>query len=105
MKNDSQTPNSGKPQSRGFILGDDWLVQPDLNRVSRDDGEQRIPDKFMQVLVYLVEHPGVVSRGELMDAVWPDSIVVEESLTRAISELRKVFGDDPRQPHLHRNDS
>ncbi|MCP4548118.1 MAG: hypothetical protein GY835_16765 [bacterium] len=98
MRNDSHTPNPGKPHPQGFILGDDWLVQPDLNRICRGDDEQRIPDKFMQVLVFLVENPGVVSRRELMDAVWPDSIVVEESLTRAISELRKVFGDDPRRP-------
>jgi len=80
----------------GFLLAGHWCIEPELNRISGPDGDLRVQDKFMQVLVYLAEHPGVVSRQELMEAVWPDSIVVDEALTRAISELRKALGDDPR---------
>ncbi|MFH1844007.1 MAG: winged helix-turn-helix domain-containing protein, partial [bacterium] len=77
-----------------------WRIHPDENRICCDKGDYRIPAKFMEVLICLIDHPGVVSRQTMKDTVWPDSIVVEESLTRAISELRKVFGDDPRAPRF-----
>ncbi len=84
----------------GFILGEIWQVEPKLNRIYKGERGVQIPDKYMQVLMCLVERGGVVSREELMQAVWPDSYVVEESLTRAVSELRKIFGDDPRNPRF-----
>ena len=33
-----------------------------------------------------------------MRAVWPDTFVGDDVLTRAISELRRVFGDDVKDP-------
>jgi Tol biopolymer transport system component/DNA-binding winged helix-turn-helix (wHTH) protein len=83
-----------------FIIGKDWLVQPRLNRISSAGKSVRLPSKYMHVLVCLAERPGEpVSREELMETVWKDTIVVEESLTRAISELRKIFNDDTKQSH------
>lgn len=80
-----------------FLIGKDWLVQPRLNRVISASKSVRLPPKYMHVLVCLAERPGQpLSREELMEAVWKDTIVVEESLTRAISELRKVFDDDSK---------
>ncbi len=76
-----------------------WLVQPELNRVSGPDGEVRLEPRVMLVLVRLARVPGrVVTRNELLDEVWGETIVGEESLTRAISDLRRVLGDNPRQP-------
>jgi Tol biopolymer transport system component/DNA-binding winged helix-turn-helix (wHTH) protein len=78
-----------------FFIGKDWLVQPSLNRISNAGKSVRIPSKYMHVLVCLAERPGEpIGREELMETVWKDTIVVEESLTRAISELRKIFADD-----------
>ncbi len=61
----------------------------------------RLESKAMQVLVYLVEHTGlVVSRGELEEHLWPGRIVTEDAVTNAIAKLRRVFGDDARHPHV-----
>ena len=87
-------------ESRSFLLDGRWRVLPALNRIIDGETEHSVPDKQMQVLVVLIERGGVVSRAELFDAVWPDTIVVEESLTRAISSLRKLFDDDPRSPRV-----
>jgi len=58
-----------------------------------------LPPRAMTVLATLVARPGsVVSKQELMDAVWPDTFVTESSLLEAIGLLRQTFGDDPRQP-------
>ena len=55
----------------------------------------------MQVLLCLAERPGdVVSRQTLFDTVWTDMVVCEDALTRAISELRQVLGDDTASPHI-----
>ena len=35
----------------------------------------------------------VVPKAELMDAVWPDTYVTEDSLTQSIREIRKAMGD------------
>ena len=40
----------------------------------------------------------LLSRGDLLDAVWPDVTVGEEVLTHAIAELRRAAGDDRRAP-------
>ena len=33
-------------------------------------------------------------RQELLDAVWPDRVVIEDSLTQCIAQLRRVLGDE-----------
>ena len=55
----------------------------------------------MQVLVCLAEHAGeVVPKERLMRSVWPDTFVGDDVLTRCISELRRVFGDDVKEPRF-----
>ncbi len=76
-----------------------WLVQPALNRISGSEGPVQIEPRVMAVLLVLAEQPGeLVTRLDLLDQVWGDAVVGEEILTRAISELRRVFGDQARQP-------
>ena len=83
-----------------FRLGP-WLVQPDLNRISGDHGDSPIEPRVMQVLLCLADRPGKVwSRQALLDEVWGGSVVGEEILTRAISELRRIFADKARDPRF-----
>ena len=35
-----------------------------------------------------------------MRTVWSDTFVSDDVLTRCISKLRRVFGDDPKEPHV-----
>jgi TolB-like protein/DNA-binding winged helix-turn-helix (wHTH) protein/tetratricopeptide (TPR) repeat protein len=78
------------------------LVSPALRSVQDDSGSiLQLENKVMQVLVCLVEHPGeLVLKEALIRSVWPDTFVTDDVLTRAISELRRIFGDDPKQPHV-----
>ncbi len=36
----------------------------------------------------------MVSKSELMKSGWPEVVVTDDSLAKAISELRKLFGDE-----------
>ena len=60
-------------------------------------GDQPIPltPKAYDTLLALVENAGhSLKKDELMQRVWPDTFVEESSLTRNISVLRKVLGDE-----------
>ena len=83
-----------------FHLGD-WRVEPRLNAVSRNGTTFRLQPKIMEVLVCLAQHAGEpVSKETLLGSVWPGTFVTDDVLTRAISELRRVFEDDAQQPHF-----
>jgi DNA-binding winged helix-turn-helix (wHTH) protein len=84
-----------------FTIGE-WRVHPQLNRLSRADGEEvQLEPKMMDVLVRLAQTPGeVVSRETLIDAVWPEVFISESVLTRAIAGLRRALGDDARTPRF-----
>lgn len=76
-----------------------WLVQPRRNRITRNDQTIALEPKVMEVLVVLAEQAGeVVTRDELLEAIWAELVVTEEALTRCISALRIAFGDDYQHP-------
>ncbi|WP_165784490.1 winged helix-turn-helix domain-containing protein [Zhengella mangrovi] len=77
----------------------DWLVDAPSGRISRDGEEAKLEPKMMDVLVFLAGHPNlVISRSTLEEAVWADTIVSYETLTSTVQKLRKVLGDDARDP-------
>jgi Tol biopolymer transport system component/DNA-binding winged helix-turn-helix (wHTH) protein len=79
-----------------FRLGE-WLVEPQLNIISHENKTIKVEPKIMQVLICLTEHAGqVVAKRDLIAQVWVDTFVTDDVLTRSISELRKIFGDDPK---------
>jgi TolB-like protein/Tfp pilus assembly protein PilF len=77
---------------KGFRFGE-FNVAPKSGTVTGPDGERRLEPRVMAVLVELAKRANeVAERSELFAAVWPNQVVLDENLTRAISELRKVFG-------------
>lgn len=81
-----------------FRLGD-WLVRPSLAAIERGGEAVHVTPRSMAVLVYLADaRGGVVSRNELLDAVWPGMSVTPDALSQCVVELRKAFHDDPKQP-------
>ena len=57
-----------------------------------------IEGKPLDILLELLGHAGeVVTKGELMESVWPGVTVAEGSLTTAMSKLRRAIGDTADQ--------
>ena len=53
----------------------------------------------MRLLLCLAEHAGeVVSIDDLLNQVWSDVVVAPDSVYQAVASLRRVLGDDPKQP-------
>ena len=60
--------------------------------------EIKLRPKAFEVLSYLVENDGrLVSKDELIKAVWPDSFVTDDSLVQCLIEVRRALGDETQE--------
>lgn len=81
--------------TRTSVRFDQYTLDLDRMCVLGPAGRIELRPKSYEVLHYLVEHAGrVVTKAEVIKAVWPDVIVTDESLTRCISEVRRALCDD-----------
>jgi TolB-like protein/DNA-binding winged helix-turn-helix (wHTH) protein len=68
----------------------------DLTRgcLRRGNEEIKLRPKSFEALKYLVANHGrLVTKAELLDAVWPDAFVTENSLVQCLIEVRRALGD------------
>ncbi len=66
--------------------------------VAPDGGETRLRAKTCKVFELLAAHPNeVISRDYLVETVWGDVIVTDDTLNQSIREIRKALGDDERK--------
>ena len=66
--------------------------------VLKAGAEIKLRPKVYEMLKYLVEHPGqLIGKQELMRAVWPDSVVTDDSLVQCSLELRRALDDRSQQ--------
>jgi TolB-like protein/DNA-binding winged helix-turn-helix (wHTH) protein/predicted negative regulator of RcsB-dependent stress response len=76
-----------------------FQLEVDERRLLRDGAPVALTLKQFDLLVALVESAGHLrSRDELVETVWPDTIVEEHSLTSRVSALRKILGDEGDTP-------
>jgi non-specific serine/threonine protein kinase len=76
----------------------DIALSLDRGCLLRDGREIRLRAKTFQVLVYLHQHQGrLVAKEDLFRAVWRDTFVSDDSLTKCIREIREALGDRDRQ--------
>lgn len=88
---------------KGFELGD-FTVLPERNLVRRGEQEEAIELKVMNVLVVLASHQGeLVTKDQLVDAVWEGRATSDEVITRCISKIRLALGDTPKEPRYIEN--
>ncbi len=77
----------------------EWDFEADANELIKDGVHIKLEPQCALVLQYLYNHAGkVVSRDELLDAVWGRESVSVQSVPVVISKLRTLLGDEKRQP-------
>jgi len=80
-----------------------WRVDPASGELRRD-GEQggeivRLDEWSMRLLLCLAQHAGeIVAIDELLNQVWPGINVGQDSVYQAVTSLRRVLGDDAKNP-------
>jgi TolB-like protein/Tfp pilus assembly protein PilF len=76
-----------------------WRVDPALDEISKGNETVKLEPQTMRLLVCLAEHAGgVVSVEQLLDQVWKDVIVTPNSVYHAVATLRRILGDDAKNP-------
>ena len=78
---------------------DDFLVDPDTWKLCKDGDEVHLEPIVLKLLIYLILHRDrLVTRQELMDTVWGDTVISESALSKAAARLRKALRDDSAAP-------
>src|SRR5215469_6818690 len=81
-----------------FRIGD-WRIEPALDEISKDGKTTKLEPRAMQVLLCLAQRANeVVGVDDLLNAVWKDVVVTQDSVYQAVAALRRALGDDPKNP-------
>jgi eukaryotic-like serine/threonine-protein kinase len=79
---------------KGLYRFDEFELDPSRRSLTRSGAPVPLASKAFQVLTYLVANSGrVITKDELLKAVWPESFVEESNLPGYISGLRKSLTD------------
>ena len=79
------------PQTYQF---DEFTLDVQRGCVLKGGKEIKLRPKVYETLKYLVENQGrLIGKEELMQAVWPDAFVTDDSLVQCTVELRRALGD------------
>lgn len=84
------------PAVRTLRLGD-GLFEPLRGELRLEGRTVTLRPRTAALLGYLLTHPDrVVEKDELMQAVWPDAVVTEDSIVQCIKEIRQALGEAGR---------
>ena len=88
------------PSSPQWVF-DRFRLDPDSACLWCDAQAMVLPPKVFDVLYYLVTHPDrLVTKDELLDAVWPATAVTDAVVRVAIGAVRKALGDTAQTPRF-----
>lgn len=88
-----------EPSTIAKLRVGEWCVDTALGEMTRGDKTVRLDPRTLRLLLCLAERTGeIVSADDLLHHVWPGVVVTPDSVYQAIASLRKLLGDDPKQP-------
>ncbi len=77
-----------------------WQVMPQLNSIEDRHNKITLEPNVMNLLCYFTANQGrVLSKQELLQQVWGNTIVSDYAIARTVSQLRKALQDDQADPH------
>ncbi len=90
-KDDEMPANPGGQSGNYRFL--DFTLDPRRQLLIHGADEIRLRPRTYDVLVHLVTHAGsVVGKSELMESVWKDVAVTDDSLVQSLMEIRRALG-------------
>src|SRR5258706_7680319 len=86
---------------RGDVHFAPFVLARDRGLLRRGDQPVALRPKTWALLCHLVEHAGrLVTKQDLLDAIWPGVAVNDTAVANCVSELRAALGDDSRRPRF-----
>ena len=81
----------------------EFILSPRRRLLVRNGREQPLIPRYFDLLVFLIERRSeAVHRRDIFDRVWSDVVVSDSALSQAIRTIRRVLGDDSREPRFVR---
>ena len=81
----------------------EFILSPRRRALVRNGREQPLIPRYFDLLVFLVERRSeAVHRRDIFERVWSDVVVSDSALSQAIRTIRRVLGDDSREPRFVR---
>jgi eukaryotic-like serine/threonine-protein kinase len=100
MKPDSPDTLVAPPAAVIYEVGP-VVIDVASRKMWRDGASVGVPSKALDILIYLAARPDrTIPKDELIDAVWKNTFVSEDSLVHSMSVLRRALGDDSTNPQL-----
>ncbi len=92
---------AGKKKQEELMHFGDFTLNVVRRGLYRGEERVRLTAKPLETLIFLVENRGrVVQKQEILDAVWKDTFVTEDTLVHAIREIRRALADDRDNPRF-----
>lgn len=89
---------SGEEQSVVQKVGP-WILNTHSNQLIQGDIVVELEYRLTNLLVYFLHHKHqILSKDDILRAIWQNKVVNDDSLSVAISKLRKALDDNPRTP-------
>jgi len=89
------------PAGSGTFAFADVVIDAGAHRLLRGGKEISVEPKAFSVLLHFVAHANqMLSRDQLLDAVWGHNYVTPATLNRIVAQLRKALGDDRDNPRF-----
>jgi Tol biopolymer transport system component/DNA-binding winged helix-turn-helix (wHTH) protein len=77
---------------------DDFVLDLETFRLERRGTPLALEPKAFSLLTLFVERPGrLITKQEIFESIWPDTVVTDHALTRVVAQLRRVLGDEARE--------
>jgi len=91
---------NGKNLKQEVLKIGKWQLSDQLGILASPEGKSLVLEPRLARLLYVLATDDriVLSRSYLMEQLWPDTIVNEESLTRAVADLRKLLSQQFAHP-------
>lgn len=82
-----------------YLIGDDIRLDITRRQVFKGDTQLNLPELSYRLLVTLVQQaPHIVDHDTLIQSVWQERVVSDESLKKRVSRLRQSLGDNTESP-------
>lgn len=87
--------------NENILVIDGWKLDEARHCIELNNDSTRLEPKVSQFLAYMARHAGeTLGREQLLNEVWPGTVVSDEALTNTVNKIRKAFGDDSHNPRI-----
>ncbi len=95
------SPEAIAKESGRIYRFEDIEIDASRGCLKRRGIEQHLRQQSFHLLLYMLERrQALISKEELIENFWQGAAVTDNTLVQCIKEIRKVLGDDPREPRF-----